>query len=146
MGIRSVLAVIFLAGCAVEPDVPRPGDGVAVIAASGFSGLYGGAFVDIWADDTVELRSIDLAEQTDVTRRAVIPGAFAAATDAVTRLGPAARRIPATEPGECMDYGEDIVRATPPVSGFAEAVSACPAEALSALSAAIFAIAAPLGD
>jgi hypothetical protein len=137
---------LTLSACAAEPEVARPDDGVPVIEASGFSGLYGGAFVRVWQGDVVELDVQNFADRTQSLDRAVIPGAFAAATDAIARLGPAAQRIPATEPGECTDYGEDIVRATPPVAGFDEAISACPAEALTALSQAVFAIAEPLGD
>jgi hypothetical protein len=146
MGMRNALAVMLLAGCVAAPAVERPLEGTPVIEASGFSGLFGGAFVRVWQGDVVELEVRDFSTREESLDRAVIPGAFAAATDAVARLGPAALRIPATEPGECTDYGEDIVRATPPVGTFAQAISSCPADDLSALTRAIFDIADGLGD
>ncbi len=132
---KGVFALILvLAGCAV---VPAPENNAAVIVSS--AGELGHFTVQIFGDDRVVIsRHTGIPGEPGPQRR-VIAGAYARALDVVRSNGPAALAAAGPDVPPCLAWGNDIVRADPPLPEFDMFMRECPSPALTRLMAEVLA-------
>lgn len=120
--------ILVLAGCAVTP---KPVNNDAIIVAS--DGELGHFTVQIFGDDRVTItRHTGIPGEPGPETR-VIAGAYARAVEVVRSQGPAAMASAGTEVPPCLEWGNDIVRADPPLPEFDTFMRECPNPALTGL-------------
>ena len=145
---KHLLAVtMLLTACIATPENdPAPMDTAMIAVSSG--GFHGQSGTQIFGDDRVVTTGFHDGRATQSTQR-TIPGAYARAAAVIRTEG---HRVMAQvkimtqvkpEAPICMDYGQDIVQAQPPVAGFDAASVGCPNPAVTTLIADILATLAP---
>ena len=134
-----VLLLVVLAGCTPAPDAPP--EATAMIAVSS-GGMLGQSGMQIFGDDRVITTSFDYGRAGKPVEQ-VMPGAYARAAAVIRAEGRTAKAQYKPQLQLCMDYGTDVVQATPPIAGFDQISAACPDDAVMALLTHVQAAIAP---
>lgn len=114
----------------VNYDQPR----IELHSGGAFSGSYS---TTVLADDTVVSQTSGPFGEGSTTDVTVIAGAYERAVAVLVSQGNAVAAGLRPEEEPCLDYGTDLVTATPAVGGFSDAGASCPNEAVLALLTAV---------
>jgi hypothetical protein len=131
---------ILLTGCLAVPPAGTP---VIEISSGSF---YGSSATQVFATDilvTTFSKGAGRPDQQNVQQAAA--GTYDRVAAVLAAKGPAAKAAIVPHDLQCLDYGTDVVRAEPPVAGIAQIVTACPDDAMAALTSALLAAIAPPG-
>jgi hypothetical protein len=123
--------LICLCGCVAAGAVPPEGTPF-VRVYTGNGGFSGYVERTVYADDTIVTSSAGPGgkdQKTKVEKGAV--GVFLAVQKVVADEGPQVR-VTSTESAMCLDYGQDMVTANPPIAGFSSIAATCPEPAMEA--------------
>ncbi len=132
--------MLGLAAC-VPVEVPPPLVPEVIEVASG--GMLGQTRTLIYGNDWV-ITQVSGLDDTQKGRGKTVPGAYARAAAVIAAEGGDTLARVQHGPEVCMDYGADIVQASPPIAGFERVVSDCPDAAVTALMGHVLAaLAAP---
>ena len=138
------LVPLFLSGCLVIEDKAPPDlilrNSASIQVSSG--GILGQSSTTIFGDDRVVVQNFDYGKSAP-PRETYVPGAFERASAVIRAEG--ARTTAKVTPDAliCMDYGTDLVQATPPIAGFDSVSAGCPNDAVNALLSHVLAAIAP---
>ncbi len=127
---KRLAALLLLAACDGPVSTMPPENAVIEVSSSGFSG---GSATQIFADGHVIRTTIAPGGGATSTTSETGPAAFAAAQAVIAAEGRRTKSAVKPPSAQCLDYGIDLVRADPPISGFDEVSSGCPDVALAAL-------------
>ncbi|MBC7479436.1 MAG: hypothetical protein H7317_15310 [Pseudorhodobacter sp.] len=133
------IACLLLIACSPQPEAPPKATAMIAVSTGGMLGQSG---TQIYGDDRVVTTSFDYGRPAKPSEQG-IPGAFARAAAVIRAEGPATKAQYQPPPQICMDYGNDIVQATPPIAGFDQVSASCPDDAVLALLAHVQAAIAP---
>ncbi len=129
---RRLALALSLTACASAE--PAPGTAVIEVSSGSF---FGSQSTRIFADGTVISVTSKPGQASVRTLRHGTPAAYDRAAAVLAAEGAKTLRAQKPQALQCLDYGTDLVAATPPVGGFASATSACPDAAVSALMSAV---------
>lgn len=130
-----LLAVLCLAGCAIQDNPPPdlvPAATASITLSTG--GMLGQTSTTIFGNDWVVVQDFNYGKLSPSEGRTV-SGAFARAALLIRSEGKRVKAGVVPDAQICMDYGTDMVRASPPISGFDAVSATCPNKAVTALIA-----------
>jgi hypothetical protein len=139
---RYLTAFVVLSACVAAPDTPTTG---TIRFGNGGSITGPGATTTVTADDRVTV-SWGGFGAPPAPPPVTVPGAHARAVAVLRDAGLRAQAALPSAPRDiayCPDYGEDEVRADPPVAGFSRVVAGCPEPQVTALIGRLQAAVAP---
>lgn len=137
------LVLLGLAACVEGPATGAGGSagtgagdpkGRAYIEVSSGGAFNGYVTTRVYADDRLEtVAAGPMGQGASTNRQAGKPGVYARTRAVLEAEGPpVAAEVDPNAPA-CPDYGADVVRAVPPVTGFSEVVAGCPSDAVQRL-------------
>ena len=139
MKLSVIACLLLLVACSPAPDAPPTSTAMIAVSSGGMLGQSG---TQIFGDDRVVVTGFDYGRATKPTEH-VIPGAYARAAAVIRAEGPGTKAQYKSPPQICMDYGTDVVQATPPIAGFDQVSAGCPDDAVLALLAHVQGAIAP---